>query len=82
MNMEYSSLHPQLLLLGLPQVQGHSPGPATLREVAQIDPDMMKRTMLDRRERAVKCIALVQGADTFKSNAVTNCIHVKSQTEV
>ena len=38
--------------------------------------------MLDRRERAVKCIALVQGADTFKSNAVTNSIHVKSQTEV
>ena len=66
--MEYSSLHPQLLLLGLPQVQGHSPGPATLREVAQIDPDMMKRTMLDMRERAVKCIAAGEGRFEKKSS--------------
>ena len=42
-----------------------SPRPATLnelqanmvREVAQIDPAMMRRAMLDMRERAVKCIA-------------------------
>ena len=43
----------------------YSPRPATLnelqanivREVAQIDPAMMRRAMLDMRERAVKCIA-------------------------
>ena len=68
MNIEYSSLPPQLLLLGLPQVQGLQPSPcrpATVnqlqanisKEVAQIDPDMIKRTMLDIRERAVKCRA-------------------------
>ena len=67
MNMEHSSLPPQLLLPGLPQVQGLQPSPcrpatvnqlqANISEVAQIDPDMMKRTMLDMRERAVKCRA-------------------------
>ena len=66
MNIEYSSLTPQLLLLGPPQVQGLEPTPsATLnqlhtnisREVAQIDLAMMKRTMLDMGERAVKCRA-------------------------
>ena len=63
--MEHSSLPPQLLLLGLPQVQGLEPTPsATLnqlhtnisREVAQIDPAMVRRAILDMRARAQKCI--------------------------
>ena len=86
MNIEYPSLPPQLLLLGLPQVQGlHlQPKPsATLnqlqtnisREVAQIDPDMMKRTMLDMRERAVKCIAAGKGRFEKKSsNQLCPCL--------
>ena len=47
----------------------YSPRPATLnelqaniiREVVQIDPAMMRRAMLDMRERAVKCIAAGDG---------------------
>ena len=54
----------------------YGPRPATLnqlqanisREVAQIDPDMMKRTMLDMRERAVKWIAAGEGRFEKKSS--------------
>ena len=49
----------------------YSPRPATLnelqanivREVAQIDPAMMRRALLDMRKRAVKCRAA--GGRTF-----------------
>ena len=60
----------------------YSPSPATLTEVqanifgevAQIDSDMMMRTMLDMKEREVKCIGA--GAHTLRRRAVTNCIPV------
>ena len=52
-------------LWGFLKSKVYSPRPATLnqlqanitREVAQIDPAMMRRAMLDMRARAVKCIA-------------------------
>ena len=70
MNMECSSMNSDLspldfCLWGYLKSKVYSPRPANLnqleanitREVAQIDPAMVRRAMLDMKARAVKCIA-------------------------
>ena len=60
MNLESSSMNVEYVL----SISSVCPRPATLnelqanivREVAQIDPAVIRRAMLDMRERAVKCI--------------------------
>ena len=65
MNSNLSPL--DFCLWGYLKSKVYSPRPTTLnelqdntiREVAQIDLAMMRRAMLDMRQRAVKCIAAV-----------------------
>ena len=67
----------------------YSPRPATVnqlhanifREVAQIDPDMVKRTMLDMREMGVKCTA-AGGSDQLYPCLVTHRSLVRSWRNV